>query len=121
MSYKIGATSGGMVTLTSLGIPNPKGEFFKFSDIRLLGDGGARGVGAPRAVWRWGYLTRAQRDTLRTYCIGASSTAYIETRTLDTADVFDQYSATMIWPAEEERSAGRRLGFEIEFRNLVAI
>lgn len=122
MGYKIGTTSGGMVTLASLGIPDPKGEYFNYSDLRNLGDGTVRGVGYPRAVWRWGFLSRADRDALRTYCTGvASSAIYIQTRTLDSTDVFDDFSATMIWPAEEERSAGRRLSFEIEFRNLVAV
>lgn len=122
MAYKIGATSGTMTDLKTLGIPYPKGEFFNYADLRQLGDGTVRGVGAPRVVWAWGFLTRTQRDALRTYCTGASSAVYIETRTLDSTDAFDQFSATMIWPNEgEERSAGRRLAFEIEFRNLVAL
>jgi hypothetical protein len=88
--------------------------------VIVLGNGANRGVGLPVAIWHWGYLTRAQRDLLRAFCTGASATIFIETRTNDTVDVFDQFTTMMIWPLEENKDAGRRIDFVIEFRNLVA-
>lgn len=119
MPYQIGTTLVGLATLDSLDIPDPKSEFAHFTEYVPLVSGGVRGVGSPVAIWRWGYLTQAQRDALRVFCTGASAEVYIETRETDSSDVFDQYSATMIWPLEEERDAFHRMEFEVRFQNLV--
>ena len=119
-AYQIGTTLGALATLKSIGIPDPKSSYKPYADVIVLGNGANRGVGLPVAIWHWGYLTRAQRDLLRAFCTGASATIFIETRTNDTVDVFDQFTATMIWPADEMKDAGRRIDFVIEFRNLVA-
>lgn|SRR5574340_527964 len=122
--FRIGSSVGGMVTLESLGIEDPKWDYEFYAVPVLLGDGLVRGVGAPIARWRWGSLGQAERNLLRTYCTGASAAVYIETRIKDkigaTADAFDEFTANMIWPAAEDWQGGRRIGFEIMFRNLVA-
>lgn len=103
------------------GMPAPKG-FFQFYSVALpLEDGGVRGGGWRKAMWRWQFLTQAQRDALRTYCTGASADVYIKTRTVDNSDAYVIYSAKMIWPGPdpEQRDALRRIEFELNFQALV--
>lgn len=119
-SYEIGATGPGLVNVESLTVPlpAPKGIFQDYTEVIELGDGTVRGVGFPAAVWRWGFLTQAQRDQLRTFCTGASNEVYIKTRTNDSADSYGLYTAVMVWPTEE-KDAQRRLDFAVLFRHLV--
>lgn len=119
MPYAIGSTLGGLATVTGLGLPNPKSSYRPYSELLALGSGGYRGAGLPSAAWNFGYLTQAQRDALRAYCTGASASVYIETRKVDNSDAFDQFSAIMRWPEEEERDNFYRLDFTVEFHHLV--
>jgi len=119
MGYQIGTTLVGLVTVTSLGLKNPKSTFKPYSELIPLGNGKMRGAGLPVATWNFGFLTQTQRDALRVYCTGASANVFIETRKTDSSDVFDQFSAIMIWPEEEERDNFIRLDFTVEFRQLV--
>lgn len=120
--YQIGTTLEGIATLKSLGLPDPKHSFMGYSATVDLGNGGVRGIGLPVARWIYGYLTQAQRDIFRTFCTGASATVFIETRTSDSSDAFDQFQGVMIWPREpEDKDAFRRINFVLEFRNLVAV
>ena len=121
--YEIGATLIGMANLADLTVPvpEPKSDFQEFSQYLELGDGTVRGAGWTTAEWRWTYLTRTQRDQLKTFCAGASATAYIKTRTNDTADVYDIFSAVIVWPIGEEKSFSRRMDFVIRFTNLEAV
>jgi len=119
--YRIGATLAGMTNLENLTppLPAPKSYFRPFYESITLADGSIRGMGSPVASWRWGVLSRAQRDALRVFCTSKSATVYIRTRKTDSADAYTDYRAIMIWPDDEERDAGRRLDFLIEFRQLV--
>jgi hypothetical protein len=119
MTYKIGTTLVGMVTLASLGVPDPKSTYEPYSEQLELGNGKIRGGGFPTATWHWGFLKQAWRDALRAYCTGASASIFIETRITDTSDAYDQFSVVIVWPQEEERDAFRRLDFTLEFRQLV--
>jgi hypothetical protein len=119
MPYMIGSTLGGMVTLASLGVPDPKSTWQPYSELVPLDSGKERGVGFPVATWQFGYLTRAQRNALRTFCTGASAAVYIQTRKADNDDAYDDYSAIMVWPLAEDRDAGRRISFVIRFKHLV--
>lgn len=98
----------------------PKGDFEPYSQPLNLGNGGVRGGGWPVASWKWGVMTRPQRNALRAYCTGASAAVYIKTTIKDSSDAYAIYSAAMIWPLPEERDATRRVGFEVKFRALVA-
>lgn len=120
-SYEIGASYVGMTNLESLTtpLPAPKSTFRPYSQYIRLGDGTVRGSGWAEATWRWGFLTRAQRNQLRTFCTGASANVYIKTRKNDSSDAYQVYMAIMIWPEEEEKSLGKRIGLEIRFTNLV--
>jgi hypothetical protein len=119
-AYKIGTSLVGMVTLDSLGIPDPKGIYRPYTEAVNLGDGTVRGAGYPTAEWQWGFLTQTQREALRDYCAGASASVYIETTTTENSDEYKDFLAVMIWPEEEERtSAMRRLEFSVQFRQMV--
>lgn len=120
-SYEIGSTAS-TTNLESLSTPitATKSTFHPYSVMLPLGDGTVRGAGWPTAEWRWGFLSQAQRDALRAFCSGASASVYIRTRINDTSDAYKYFTATIIWPIEsEERDAGRRLDFVIQFQKMV--
>ena len=117
---------GALVTLASLGIPKPFPIYKTGVSTVKLGDNSARTLGSPMVVWQWGFLTAAQRDTLRTYCPGASASVYIVTPTTEkissVSNAAQTFLCQMIWPAPdnpEAPQAGRRLEFPIVFRQLV--
>lgn len=122
-NYEI-AASGSAATQNiealTVPVPPPKSDFQPYADLIDLGDASVRGVGYARAEWRWGFLTRAQRDQLRTFCTGASAAVKIRTKIMDSADSYSYFTGVMIWPSlDEERDAGRRPDFVIKFRQLV--
>lgn len=122
-SYRIGTTLGGLTNVESLTVPlpPPRSTYTPYSEQIDLGDGTIRGAGWAQASWNWGFLTQAQRDQLRTFCPGASASVYISTRTTDSADVYDDFTAVMIWPQAEERDSKQvRPDFTVQFRKLVA-
>src|SRR5512139_3417785 len=98
----------------------PKSTYRPYYEAVQLANGKARGLGRPIATWRWGFLTLAMRDKLRGYCTSKSADVYIRTR-INESDAYGTFSAVMIWPDDEEKQAGRRLNFTIEFRNLVQL
>ena len=110
-----------MVNVETLGLEPPKSAFLPWLESVNLGNGRARGAGRPKALWTWGFTTRAQRDILRAFCTGKSAAVFIRTRKNDTADAYVTYSGVLIWPDSEERDAGRRINFSIEFRGLIAL
>lgn len=120
------AGTGGLVTLSSIGIPKPFPIWKGGVDVIDLGDNSARIIGAPQLVWQWGFIQATARDTLRAYCQGASSLVYITTPTTEfdggVENAAKTYLAQMLWPAPrtpEAPQAGRRLEFAILFRQLV--
>ena len=123
--FEIGLTQGGLTNLEVLAVPvvAPKCFYSPFAETLNLGNGTKRGVGAPKALWRWGFIPQNQRDRLRTFCPGASAEVCIRTYTRDAADSVKEFSCTMIWPAAdgEEVVHGHRIDFEIEFYNLVLL
>lgn len=123
--FKIGTTSGGKVTLASLSIPNPHPVWKDAVSKVKLGNNAARYLGAPVLEWHWGFLTAAQRDTLRTYCTGASADVFITTPTTNksggVSNVAVNYEAQMWWPSPEtpeDPQTGRRLEFVLTFKQL---
>ena len=120
-SYEIGASYGAMANLEDLTAPvdPPKSSFWPYSKYVDLGNGLVRGAGFARAEWRWGFMTQAQRNQLRTFCTGASAAVYIKTRKNDSSDAYQVYTAVMVWPDEEAKENTRRLDLVIEFRALV--
>lgn len=106
---------------TDLGLAAPKGVFLPYSQPLDLGSGGVRGAGWAQAEWRWGFLTQAQRDDLRDVVAGASAPVVIYTTTNEDADDYAYFAAQAIWPAAEDRDAGRRKNFTLRFRALVEV
>jgi len=124
--FEIGTTSGSKATLASLGVPNPHPVWKDAQSKAKLGNNAARYLGSPQVEWQWGFLTAAQRDTLRTYCTGASADVFITTPTTNASggisNVAVAYEAQMWWPSPEQPEdpmSGRRLNFVIVFKQLV--
>lgn len=119
-NYEIGTTGPGLANLASLTppVPEPKSNFQDSSRYVTLGDGSVRGLGWVAAEWRWTFITRATRDELKTFCAGASAAVFIRTRTNETIDAYEYYSATMIWPIAEEKSYSKRMDFLVRFIDL---
>ncbi len=116
----------GLVTLASLGLTNPHPVYMTATSEIKLGDNSARTLGLPRVTWSWGFVQQSQRDTLRTFCPGASAKVYVVTPTTevvdDVANAAQCYLAQMIWPAPatpENPQTGRRLEFNILLRQMV--
>lgn len=111
-----------LINVESLTTPvyAPKSTYRPYTEGIELANGRARGFGRPITSWRWGFITSAMRTQLRTFCSNKSNDVYIRTRTNE-ADAYSVFSAVMLWPDDEEKQAGRRLNFEIAFRNLVAL
>ncbi len=100
----------------------PKGGFAESTQNLRLGSGLVRGAGWQAATWRWGFLTQAQRDQLRTFCTGSSAAVYIRSRKNDASNAYTYYSGTMIWPTgQEEQDNFKRLAFSVRFQNLITI
>jgi hypothetical protein len=117
-------TGANTINLESLATPldAPRSNFVDYSRVILLGDGTLRGAGWATGEWRWGYMSQAQRNQLRTFCTGASAAVYVRTRENDTSDAYQYYTATMIWPTDgEEKAHGKRLDFVAVFQNMVEL
>jgi hypothetical protein len=116
-AYKLVATS----LDPTLGLKAPKGTFVPYSKQIPLGDGTVRGAGWKTAEWRWGFITQAQRTTLRTYLSIPSTEAFILHRVYELADIYQWFDAIGIWPQEEDRETTRRLAFTIKWQNMVQL
>jgi hypothetical protein len=118
-SYAIGDTLIGLELLVDdLGMQaDPRHTFREFATSVRTIDGLEKGLGRPSATWTWDIISLADRSILRTYVTAKSARVFITTRVAD--DDYVDFEATMIWPDEEEKDAGRRLDFVIEFINMV--
>lgn len=122
--YEIGTTLGGMTALETLAtpveLPNP--EYYPYSRIVTLGDGSARGLGMPKAIWTFPLMEVAQITMLRTFCAGASATVFIRTKKNDGS--YASFEGEMVWPVSKDGQhkanfPDHRAALVIEFRNLV--
>jgi hypothetical protein len=117
---------GGLATLRSLGVPNPRPVWVPAVDAADLGDNSVRWLGAPVVMWRWGFVSQTARDVLKTFCPGAGARVYVVTPTTENLggvpNAPKTYLSQMIWvkpSAPENPQAGRRLEFQILFRQMV--
>jgi len=119
--FSIGPSVVGLVNLESLTIPvkPPKSFFQQGGKLLSLGSLKTKWVGKPQAIWRWGILSRSQRDQLRTFCTDASTSLYIRTRTNDTVDQYKNYLCNILWPPGEDRDFTRRVDFVLRFNNMI--
>ncbi len=111
--FSIGISETGLVTLESLGIPDPMPDFIEHSQYLDAGDAHVFGMGFTLETWAWSFLEMAQRNTLKTYCAGTSSGVYI--RTLKRDKTYANYKAIMIWK-KETRRYDMVFDFSINFR-----
>ena len=118
-TYEIGSTLVGIAELGSLTTPGPAPEstFNDYPDTARLQSGLTRGLGLPTAEWRYGYLTEAQFDQLKTFCSGLSANVYIAT--LNNSNTYARYSAVMVMPTSYRMRNDNYLDFTITFNNLV--
>jgi hypothetical protein len=117
-SFEIGLTQGGMTNLEALAtkVTPPAWTYQVYSEEVELGDGSMLGSGWPTAEWHWGFIKKAEKEMLRTFCPGKSAEVYIKTYKPDrTSAVF---KAIMVWPQAEDDYAERTLSFVITFRRL---
>jgi hypothetical protein len=108
-SIKIGTTHGGITLFSALGTPvkDPaKMNFYPYSSIIRMASNKAIGRGAPYATMYWKYITRAQRDQLRTFCTGASNMIHLSLPANDNSNAYVDYVGTMIWPIAENYFTG---------------
>lgn len=118
--YKIGTTHVGMVTLASLGIPAPKNNFVPFSSYITLATGATQGNGWATDSWSWGFIQSAWRVALRVYIPSAG--AHIFIRDLkDDGVTWADFECEAEWPQREERVAGRRIPFALDFRAMIEL
>ena len=117
--YRIGTTSGNMVSLESLGIPLPKAAIVDYAEYITLGDGTNRGTGWLCCEWRWAHLTLTQLAALRAYCTGESAAVYIQT--LTETGTYAVYTATMVWPVRKPPKVDFVMDFAVEFRAMTAV
>ena len=119
--YKIGTTFGGLTLLTSLSTPitNPYSDFAPYSRPHSLANGGIRGNGSPVLQWSWKFMTRTQRNYLRTtFCPSPANSASVYIAQLDGEGTERAFLCKLLWPAKEEVQAERVLDFSLVFRRL---
>jgi hypothetical protein len=118
--YKVGTSADSMVLLSTLGVPAPHHNFVPYSTERVLGDGSTKGLGWPEDEWYWGFLKQAQRDALRAYVPDRG--AHIFVRTLvDDGLTWTDFECEAEWMKQEDRVAGRRMGFSLKLRAMVEV
>lgn len=129
--------SGGAVAFTGVDLTNieslvsttnpgdqqaPRSFFTEFSKMVPLGNGRVRGLGWSQVLWKFGFVSQALRNALRTYCTGASNAVYIRSREDDTSRAYQFYSCSLVWPiGRENNQAGRVLDFVLTFPNAIEV
>jgi hypothetical protein len=118
--YKIGTSADSLVLLSDLGIPAPRHNFVPFSVYKKLGSGRTKGMGWPKDDWYWGFLTGSQRATLKTYVPDAGATIFVSDL-MDDGLTYQDYEVQAEWMQEEDRQAGRRLGFTLKLEAMIPV
>jgi len=112
--YAIGTTVANMQTLDILGIVSPFQDAYVPYTVEVpAADMLTYGHGFAQTAFHWGFITQAQRDTLKTFCSGKSATVFI--RILDDSWSWVYCKASMIWQPETPPSNGLILDFSINF------
>ena len=117
--FQIGSTELGMVTLNSLGVNTPQNDPVYFSQSVDRADALVSGVGWSTDVWMWAGISIAQRNIMKTYCTGKSSSVYIRTMLSD--QIYATFRAVMIWQEKETQKSDFVFDLQIQFRLLEEI
>lgn len=118
--YKIGTSQATLTLLSTLGIPAPHNGFIPTSVEDDLGDGSVQGNGWSEDEWHWGFLTGSQRATLRTYVPTLGTQIYVRDLK-DDGLTWKDFVCEAVWMRQEDRQAGRRLGFTLRLRAMVEL
>lgn len=115
--YAIGSAIDSIDTFSDLGLDAPFQEPYNPYSVDVpAADSLVYGHGWPVTAWRWGYISQADRNTLKSYCAGKSAIVYIRIRDDDWNWIYCK--AVMIWQPENPPTSGFILDFSIAFRIL---
>jgi len=105
---------------------DPDWSFQQYATAIRLGDGTLKGQGFPVAIWRWNFMTNANRDELKDLCPNLSALIYIRTPTNE-IDVYGDlvwgtFQCIMNWtPEDEDKQVNKTLGLIVTFTHLVEV
>jgi len=115
VDYAIGAAINSVQSFADLGLVAPYQEPYVPYGVEVdASDGLIYGHGFPITALRWGVISQADRDLLKTYCPGKSVIVYVRVR--DDDWVFSYCKAAMIWQPENPPSNGSIFDFSIILR-----
>ena len=80
-------------------------EFQPYAEYETLGNGQTMGQGYPVITWTFKALRPDQRENLRDFCTGMSTTVYIRTPTNETtagAKIWDDFLCILHWTTRAE-------------------
>jgi hypothetical protein len=113
--YSIGSSIDSILTFAQLGIVAPFQDPFNPYAIEIdAADGLVYGHGFATTAFHWGFISQAERNTLKTYCPGKSAIVYHRLRDEDWDWVYCK--SVMIWQPEAPPSNGLILNFSLAFR-----
>jgi hypothetical protein len=126
---QIGANQGALTPLDGIdcgipeGIPWPRMRYYPERSRVKLTSRRTIGVGGAYIIWHWDFLKIEWRQHLKAFWAAGtvSEEMCIESQTnndanADGADDWGQFNVIGVWPeGDENKDAGRRLSFDLEF------
>jgi hypothetical protein len=126
---QIGATQGTLVTLASIDcgiiepIPQPRMRYYPERKREKLTSRKTIAVGGAYIVWHWDFLKSEWRHALKDYWTSGTVSEEMCIESLVNEedgstgdDDWGQFTVIGTWPeGDENKDAGRRIGFDIEF------
>jgi len=110
--YHIGSVLTDMDTFQQLGIEAPfQGAYVPFTVLAPAHDALVYGHGFEATALHWGFISQAQRNTLKSYCPGKSAVVFMRVRDDDWQWVY--IKAHMIWQEEQPPNNGYILDFSV--------
>lgn len=100
---KIGASVGGLVSVTTLGsgtCPPPKTYFQQHAEVRETADGNVRGLGKPVIVWVFRNIPYAAVDALRDQMTDPDMSGARYIASPDKDMMMQNWAVVMQWPNE---------------------
>lgn len=118
-SHAIGNSAISLELLSAHNIKEPLPEFINEAETVTTAQKTIESVGSMSANWHWGFMKKADRDFLRTYCPGKSNYVYfsIQDNELD----WGIYYGLMVWPANERPQNNRVLDFTVLFTYMTKV
>ena len=110
----IGTTAGGTIAFSALTTPVKEPAmltFYPYAQTNETAGGTVSTRGNSYCEMEWNSITRPERDQLRTFCPGASSTVYVYLPTNDTAKTFDLFSLRWSGPCVRSMRGAYRVTF----------